>query len=283
MTMASIEVIGFVLAGVLLASVYFRHVPITRPPIGVMNLTDTLVFMFGLVVTPYLYVFLAPTSVGVMLGIVVLSILYFTLEPILKHRLLVWSSCLIIVAADVGAALFMGTDDVAFLFINNATLLLAVIGVSNLWAQSGMRARDVTILAAALAVYDYVATWRLPVMTELFTELSGLPLAPLFGGGASSVNTSLYLGFGDVLMAALVPLVFRKAFGKQAGYIALIVGISTIAASVLLVSSGVVSVAIPVMIVLGPLDVVQYICWRSSRRSERTTFQYLLAESVKTR
>ena len=199
MTMASIEVIGFVLAGVLLASVYFRHVPITRPPIGVMNLTDTLVFMFGLVVTPYLYVFLAPTSVGVMLGIVVLSILYFTLEPILKHRLLVWSSCLIIVAADVGAALFMGTDDVAFLFINNATLLLAVIGVSNLWAQSGMRARDVTILAAALAVYDYVATWRLPVMTELFTELSGLPLAPLFGGGASSVNTSLYLGFGDVL------------------------------------------------------------------------------------
>jgi hypothetical protein len=51
--------------------------------------------------------------------------------------------------------------------VNNTVLVLAVMGVTTLWAQSGMKARDVAMLAGALTFYDLVATSLLPLTSDL--------------------------------------------------------------------------------------------------------------------
>ena len=74
-------------------------------------------------------------------------------------------------------ALTNGTASNTFLAVNNVVLVVVVVGVANLWAQSGMGARRVA-LAAGLAVYDFVATSQLTLMTDLIDKLSEVPLVP---------------------------------------------------------------------------------------------------------
>ena len=42
-----------------------------------------------------------------------------------------------------------------------------------------MRARDLAILGAGLAIYDVVATTLLPLTGDLMARLAGLPLTPV--------------------------------------------------------------------------------------------------------
>jgi hypothetical protein len=42
------------------------------------------------------------------------------------------------------------------------------VGAANLWAQSGMRARDAAVLAGALTLYDFIFTSQLTLMADLF-------------------------------------------------------------------------------------------------------------------
>ena len=181
-------------------------------------------------------------------------------------------------AADVATALAAGTGSNTFLAVNNVVLVVIVVGVANLWAQSGMKARDAAALAAGLAVYDFIATSQLTLMTDLIDRLSQVPLVPFIawreGAGA------LGIGLGDLLLAAVFPLVMRKAFGPRAAAIALAVGIATIVAVLGLIQAGVIDFAVPVMVVLGPLMVAQYALSIRRHGSERTTFQYLQAEPL---
>src|SRR2546421_8933977 len=48
------------------------------------------------------------------------------------------------------------------------------MGITNLWAQSGMKARDTALLGILLALYDFIATVQLPLMGELVARLSDL-------------------------------------------------------------------------------------------------------------
>ena len=38
--------------------------------------------------------------------------------------------------------------------MNDGLIIVIVIGLANLWAQSGMRVRDAVVLGAGVAVYD---------------------------------------------------------------------------------------------------------------------------------
>lgn len=71
----------------------------------------------------------------------VLSILYFAAEPVLRARWAVWLFALALLGADVWTRLQFGAMSGPFLVVNNAVLILAVVGTTNLWAQSGMKAR----------------------------------------------------------------------------------------------------------------------------------------------
>jgi hypothetical protein len=277
---AFLVLLGHTAAALLLSWGYFRRYSITRPPIGVCNLWDIAVMIGGIVLVPYLYLALPPWFVGGLLAIGVLSALYFMWEPVLRRRWAIWLATILLAGADLGAVLALGATSAAFFTVNNIVLTLVIVGLTNLWAQSGMQARDVAVLAGALAIYDFVTTWQLPLMSELFSRVAGLPFAPMVAWPVGGAGLWLGLGLGDLLLAAVFPLVLHKAFGRAAGVAALAIGLGALGTVLALPLLGVVRVTFPVMIVLGPLMIGQYLYWRRRRGQERTAWQYLQAEPL---
>jgi len=270
---ASLIVLGWFTATLLLSLAYFRSFALARPPIGVFNLTDVTLMVGGVVLVPYLFLALPSWLLVGLLALGAISALSAALEPLLRRSWLVWGATLLIVGVVV---LLAGRRDALFYAANNLVLLGMAVGLSNLWAQSGLRVRDTAILAGALTVYDIVATSLLPLMGDLFDRLSGLPLAPLIAWPVDG-GRWLGIGLGDLLVAAVFPLVMRKAFGQAAGALALLSGVATCAALLAAALLGLLRVTFPVMVVLGPLILAQYAFWRR-RGAERTTQQYLQAE-----
>jgi hypothetical protein len=261
---------------VLLAWAYFRVYEVNRPPIGVINLRDVTLMIGAIVLVPYLYLAVPPWLAAALLGLGLLTILQVTFEPILPGAWIAWAIALVLLGIDIGAALTWGAST-PLLLANNTVLLLAIVGAANLWAQSGMKARDAAVLGVALMVYDFVATSLLPLMNDLIDRLAGLPFAPLITW-TSGTNEWLGVGLGDLLLAAVFPLVMRKAFGRAAGLLALGLGLATLVAMLALLDLRVVRVTVPAMVALGPLMVAQYLFWARRRGNERTTWQYQLAE-----
>jgi hypothetical protein len=259
-------------AALLLSWGYFGRYYIARPPIGVINLTDVAILLGAIVLVPYLYLLL-PLGLAVgLLGVGALSSLYLLWEGILPRRWARWLVALAMVAADVGAALVFGPGSVAFFVTNNIVLTAVVVGTTNLWAQTGMKARDAAVLGAGLVVYDFVATSVLPLTSDLIGRLAGLPFVPIVGWPLGN-GTWVGIGLGDLLLAAVFPLLMRKAFGTTAGVCALALTIAILAGLLELARLHLLGDVFPVMVVLGPAMIVQYAFWRR-RGAERTTWQY---------
>jgi hypothetical protein len=275
-------VLGWAWGAVLLAWLYFRRHQVTRPPIGVFNLGDVAIMLVAIVVVPYLYLLLPLWLVAALLATGVLSILYTAFEPILRARWLIWLAVLGLVAADIGSVRLFGPASLPFFLVNNTVLLCVVVGITNLWVQSGIKARDVAVLAAALAVYDLVATGFLPLMTDLIGRLAEIPFAPMVAWSVDPEGHWLGIGLGDLLLAAVFPLVMRKAFGRGAGIAALVGNLAAISGLLALVDLYLVLVTLPAMVVLGPLMVLQYVYWIRRQGYERTTQQYVQAEPRRT-
>ena len=257
---------------------YFRRYAITRPPIGVFNLRDVAVLVTAIAVIPYVYLELPLVVVAALLTFTATGILYFTLEPVLRRRAAVVAVAVAAAGADVTLAITQGTTSNAFLALNDVLMVVAVAGVANLWAQSGMGAREVTALAVALAVYDFVATSQLTLMTDLIGRLSEIPFVPFLAWDTAS-GDGLGVGLGDLLLLTAFPLAMRKSFGRTAGLWGLGVGLAVLAGVLLVIELGAIGEAIPVMVVLGPLMAAQYGFW-ARRMEPRTTWQYLRAEPL---
>jgi hypothetical protein len=268
-------VLGLAVVAVALSWLYFGRFQITRPPIGVFNLKDIAFMMGGIILVPYLYLFLPIWLVAALLVMGSLSVVYFLWESVLRSRLLVWVISLALVGADIWVSVRFGTVSNEFFMVNDVVLILMVVGLTNLWAQSGMKARDAAILGAFLAVYDLIATWQLPLMTDMISRLGALPLSPMVAWAVGDTERGLWvgIGLGDLLLASVFPLVMRKAFGRGAGVAAMGIALGAIAGITFLPIAAV----FPAMIVLGPLMVLQYAYWRRRHGQERTTRQYLAA------
>lgn len=269
-----------VLSGVtiLAASWLFRYRQVARPPLGTINLGDVLFMVTGIVLVPYLYLGLPGPLVGGLLALSALSALSVLGEAVLP-RVAAWVMAIGLTGADIGLVVWDGAPARAFLLVNGVVIVLLVTAITNLWAQGGLRARDLAILAGAIAVYDLIATGFLPLTTELIARLDGMPFLPMLAwpvGGDRWVG----IGLGDLLLAALGPLVLRKAYGRVAGAVAMVVAVMAIALTLGLVLWGVGPVTFPTMVVLGPLLIVQYGYWRHRRGGERTMTEYLRAEHV---
>jgi hypothetical protein len=276
--MAFYVVLAHAAAAVLLGSGYFRRYRMARPPLGVVNLFDIALVLGLIVLLPYLYLALPPWLVTMFLAVVALSLLYFLGEPVFSSRWAVWLAALLLVGGDIASAYGFGGLSAPFFAVNNVVVVLVAVGAANLWAQSGMRARDAAVLAGALTLYDFIFTSQLTLMADLFEHVAGLPLAPMVGWPLGGLW--LGLGLGDLLLATLFPLVMRKAYGKTAGVAAVIIALAAILFVLILPLLGFIEAVFPVMVVLGPLSVIQYLYWHS-RGPERTTWQYLTAEPLK--
>ena len=123
--------------------------------------------------------------------------------------------------------------------------MLAIVGITNLWAQSGMKARDVALLAGMLAIYDVIVTWQLTQTADLFSRLLGLPFAPIIAWPIGDQGHWLGIGMGDMLLATVFPLVMRKAFGRRAGIAALAINLGAIIVLLLFATVGSIRICFP--------------------------------------
>jgi hypothetical protein len=268
---------SFDAVSVLFAWFYFRRFRMARPPIGVINLRDVALMIAAIVLVPYLYLAVPPWIVASLLGLGLFSVLQVTLEPVLPGRWTSWIAAVVLLGSDVVAAFAFEAPSLPFLLVNNIVLAIGVVGAANLWAQSGMKARDAAVLGGALTVYDFVATSLLSTTNDLIARLAFLPFGPLIAW-PSGANQWLSGGLGDLLLAAVFPLVMRKAFGRTAGLLALGLGLATLMAMLVMLDLRVVRITLPAMVVLGPLMVAQYVFWSRRLGVERTTWQYQQAE-----
>jgi len=255
---------------------YFRRFAVTRPPVGVFNERDVVFMSVAIVVVPFVYLALPIAVVATLLCLVALNLVYVLVRPIAGSAQLTLGLALAAVAADALAAIAYGSAGNSFLAVNNVALVLLAVAVANLLAQAGMRASSLALLAGFLALYDGVATAALPVMRDLFERLGGAPFAPFVAWRTESGG--LGLGLGDLLVLALAPLVFRKAFGVPAGAAAAAVSVATAAIVLAVLELRLLETAFPVLVALGPAVVAQYAFWIHRRGCERTTREYLLAE-----
>jgi len=280
MVIATFIILIHIAAAVILSWLYFRRYTMTRPPIGVFNLTDIAIMIGMIILVPFLYLLVPLWVLASLLALVSVSLLYFTWEPVLRSMWAIWLVTILLAGVDVLTALIPKINPAWFLAVNNIVIVISVVGVTNLWAQSGMKARHAAILGAALAIYDLIATSLLPLMNDLFTRLEGLPFVPELAWPVNTAGDWLSIGLGDLVLAAVFPLVMRKAFGRMAGLLAMTIGIGVISLLILSLISGLLVGTFPVMVVLGPLMVLQYVYWSRRHNQERTTWQYLQAEPM---
>jgi hypothetical protein len=115
--------------------------------------------------------------------------------------------------------------------------------------------------------YDNCLLRRLQATSNLLGKLrlSALPFVPLVAWPVEEWRW-LGIGLGDLLLAAVFPLVTRKAFGPAAGRAALAISVCAIGCVLALPILGITYVAFPLMI-------AQYTYW-CRRGAERTSMEY---------
>jgi hypothetical protein len=274
-------------AALSLSWVYFRRFRMSRPPFGVVNLWDIAFVGAAIITVPFLYLALPVWLVAALSCLAATSVLYFTWEPAVPHRsalalaLLLAGTDVALAAAGGGSGAASGpfrTMSRSFLLVNNLVLVLLIVGVANLWAQGGLKARDAAILSGGLAVYDLLATGLLPITGNLLGRLAGLPFQPMVAWPLGDGSAWLGIGMGDLLLSSLFPLAMRKAFTRDAGIAALVISLAVIGLQLALPGPRTLSHAFPAMVVLGPLMVTQYLFWQRRCGRERKTWQYLRDE-----
>ncbi|MFG3281282.1 hypothetical protein [Streptomyces sp. NPDC048111] len=256
------------------AALYLAKVPMPRPPVGVYATGDIVFLSVGVVVAPLLYLALSGAAVSAVFGLVLGLAVQFTLAPVCGARRS-WVLALGATAATVAAAL--ADRPVAVRVCTDVLLVVAVVGVTNLWAQSGMRPVHVASLAAVLTGYDLLATTLTHVTADFAAQVQGRPFAPMFAltGGAEPVA----VGLGDLLLLVLFPLVAARAFGRRAGLVAAVVGVGVTSAVSLLFALGALTSGFPLLTLLGPLIVAQHLLW-TRRYEERRTVAWRAGEPV---
>lgn len=257
---------------------YFDRYQLARPPIGVFNLWDMGALLIGIVVIPYCYLLLPTWLVISLLGIAALSMVYFCLEPLVQQRWQRWAILLLLGVSNWGTLTWSGAPRTLFWSSNNLLQIIVVVGITNLWVQSGMKARDIALMGGALILYDYLFTAVLPLMDTLFHQVEHLPFAPLVAWQTTNGQWAA-IGLGDLLMAAVFPLVLRKAYGRTMGQLALGLALLTLTIVMYLAAAGAFQATLPLMVILGPLMGIQYALWRWQCGQERTMVHYWQAEA----
>lgn len=253
-------------------AVYMRRVTVHRPPIGRFSGQDVGTLSVLVVVTPFAYVHLPVAVVSALFVLVFCVAIDTALEPLTGARRALWVVVAMAVA-DLAVALtpHWAGQYSTLVILNDVIVGCALVGVTNLWGQSGARAKHVAVLAGILAIYDPVATWLSPLMMELFVRLTGVPFAPML---SLTGEIRLRLGLGDVLMLALWPVVVAKAYGRAAAWTGAALGIVSLTVIEILILAGDLPRLVAVMSIFGPVIILHYAVLRVRRGPERTTAEW---------
>jgi hypothetical protein len=255
-----------VVASIMIAcALYLWRIEIRRPPIGRFNRADVTTITVIIIAIPFAYAALPVAVASTVFGIVFCTAIQTALSPIVGGRIATMIT-LAIAAADIALAIWgrHGWITVA----NDIIVGCALVGVTNIWVQSGAKASYVAVFAGVLAIYDPIVTWLSPLMQQLFVQLTDLPFAPLL---SLVGHIRLRLGLGDALMFALWPVVLAKAYGRVAAWIGGALSIGTLVVIEVLLLAGRLPNLVAVMAIYGPVVVLQYVVLRLTRGPERTT------------
>lgn len=189
-----------------------------------------------------------------------LLIVQMTLAPLVGGGPALVAAAAICVGQVVAAAAGART---VLIVVNDLTVLLLTVGVTNLWAQTGMTPWHVAALAAALTVYDTLATGVTTLTADFVGRFLGLPLAPVLA--VQYGPSPIAIGLGDCLMLALWPLVADRVYGRAAALWALAVDAGLLAVLLAGFAIRVLPSGVPVLTPLGPLMVAQVLLWHRLR------------------
>ena len=254
-----------VLIGAMAASsaalAYFVNVRLERPAVGVFNGRDIIVLLFFIVTLPLLYLILPPFMLTGFLVLTFTCALYLALSPLLPQRVY-WPLIVGLLVANIIVTETLLGAPMGWQFywiLNSVTVLLAAMGVSNLYVQGGMRLRHVAWFALALAAYDILF---LPLTLRLADSFIGRPLDPSIGFRMGPYNANI--GLGDLLIYCLFMVAAYKGFGRSgllAAFIiipifgAILPSLAPLVVGHFLRKTGVV---VPAQIIFGPAAFITY-------------------------
>ncbi|MEU4231744.1 hypothetical protein AB0F17_46250 [Nonomuraea sp. NPDC026600] len=263
--MQGLTLIGIVAAIIGASAVYLRLVVMPRPPVGRFVGSDILIMAAFLIVMPTAYQNLPKWLVALLFGLVFTTAAAAALGGRAGTLIALALGVFVLVAHYAGW-------DAARVISGDLLLAIAVVGVTNMWAQTGMTAAQVTALAAVLAPYDLVATGLTSVTADLLRHLADAPFTPMLA--VSTGDSPIAAGLGDCLILALWPLVTTKAYGRAAGWAGAAIGLAVVAVVITGVSLGWTHGGVPVMTLLGPCIIAQHFFWRARLGSERRTWEW---------
>lgn len=251
--------------------VYLTRVTMPRPPVGRFTAGDITIMSFMLIVLPAAYLQLPAVAVSAVFGVVLFTAAQTALAPLAGGRAALGIAALA-VAAEITAKL-TGHAHV-MLIVNDALIVVAVVGVVNLWAQTGMSAAHVTALAVVLTFYDVAATWLGALTSDFLNKVATEPFLPLLAvvGGTHPGG----FGLGDCLVLAMWPVVLVKAYGRRPAWIGAIIGLAVAVIIEFAFKDHWVGfyAVIPTMSIVGPLIILQYVVLRRRLGREQRTGEW---------
>ncbi len=273
----------------LLAWFFFRRVRLERPALGVFNTRDIMIILFFIMSLPFLYLVVPSYVLTGMLILTFCTALYIVLRPFLRPRYL-WPIIICLIAGNIVVTrTLMGTSQgwQVYWFLNDLIVLGAVIGISNLYSQGGMRLRQVAWFSAILATYDLFFAIVVPISARLADRFHGQPLDAAMGWIIGPYSSNL--GIGDILIFCLFTICAFKGFGRK-GLFASIGIIAVFGALVPSLSALVIlpffragiGITIPVQTFFGPVALLTYYLLRRSGE-ERTMAQWLSVQAAEGR
>ncbi len=259
-----------IVAMIALAVGYLHRYRLPRPPVGRFTRSDVLIMSCLLVALPFGYLSAPIQVVSGVFAVMFLGTAQLTLAPVLGGRAATAAGFCLVTATIAAGVLDLPRT---VLFLNAVLIVVALVGVTNLWTQTGMTAGHVAALAAVLVGYDLVAT-GLSTTTDRFVSLvNGYPFAPMLAVTAD--DPPIAAGLGDCLMLVLWPLVAWKAYGRLAGWLAATIGVGLVVAVHTAFLTDTLADGVPFLLLLGPAILVQYATWYRLRGPGRRTHEWL--------
>jgi hypothetical protein len=260
---------------------YFRRVRQERPAIGKFNGRDVMILFGFLVLLPVFYLVLPEWALTTVLVLSFTAALYIGFHTLLSPTPL-WLGIGVLIGANLwmGQRMINGVVNWQVVWAQNSiVVLLAVIGVANLYVQGGMELRHLTWFAGGLAVYDSLFTLMFPVSNLLIRAFVNHPLFPAMG--MRIYYDEAIIGLGDLLVYTGFTIAAYKAYGRPGLRLAL--PLVLVFGAILPPLSGLfinyvdsrLDVVIPAQTWFGPAAVAGYLWLRRRYGRERTMKEYL--------
>jgi hypothetical protein len=269
------------------ALAYFRRVRLERPAIGAFNSRDMVILAVFIVVLPILYLAVPGPVLTGFLIVTFSSAMAIGLRPILPARYRRIVIPVLIGSEIVVTYTLLGAPRGLQLYwvLTSAIVLVAAMGVSNLYVQGGLRLRQIAWFAVFLAAYDAFFSTVVPITPKLAAAFEGRPLNASIGWASGRYSANI--GLGDLLVYGLFVTAAYKAFDRRGATWAFVTvflfGALAPSVAPMVVAhfgQGAEGIVIPAQLFFGPAAfVVTTVLYR--RHPERTTAQWLAEQTAR--